>query len=330
MEKNRGISLIVLLITILVMAILITTVVLSMKDQNLTESAFEATFREKIESYRIDIDDYVSKREFEEGISYNKDLLSANLDCIMYDNKIIEGNIFSILNSMTEEDSKLFVINNGKLVYSPLSDDDFDEQEFNIACKTGLISYKSDNLIGYYEAGSNVGGAFSNTATGWKDLTSNNNNATIIKNNTNDCWTGTTFKTDLTNFSAVFPINFVNNSFTIEVVYKDINEDNTELLQINTDSSAIKLDKIPATKSKDKIFKAIYVYDSTKNSITTYNISGASEQTQNVTLNTVTSIEIPKTSNKEYYSIRIYNGIISNVVRDSNTNIDVLRFEKVN
>ena len=330
MEKNRGISLIVLLITILVMAILITTVVLSMKDQNLTESAFEATFREKIESYRIDIDDYVSKREFEEGISYNKDLLRANLDCIMYDNKIIEGNIFSILNSMTEEDSKLFVINNGKLVYSPLSDDDFDEQEFNIACKAGLISYKSDNLIGYYEAGSNVGGAFSNTAIGWKDLTSNNNNATIIKNNTNDCWTGTTFKTDLANFSAVFPINFVNNSFTIEVVYKDINEDSTELLQINTDSSAIKLDKIPATKSKDKIFKAIYVYDSTKNSITTYNISGASEQTQNVTLNTVTSIEIPKTSNKEYYSIRIYNGIISNVVRDSNTNIDVLRFEKVN
>ncbi len=325
-KSKTGISLIVLLITILVIAILLTTVVLSMKDQHMTESAYEAVMREKIESYRIDIDDYVSKQELEQGLTYNKSLLNANTEGITYAGSTVEGNIFSILHSMTAEDSQIFQIENGKLVYLPdLASDNFSKEEFEISCRSGLISYVSNGLVGYYEATNNVGGAKKDDIISWKDLTINNNNAKISKG-TKDAFENDAFKTDGSNISATFPIKLPNNSsFSIEVVYKNL-DDSSKLFTLN---NSYVLNSIG---EKDKIYRTLFVYDNVSDTIKIYNLTNTLQDTMySVGLKTsnLNSIEIPADSKKEYYSIRIYN---KNILNEStrNQNIDIKRFEDIN
>lgn len=329
LKIKSGISLIVLLITVLVMAILLTTVVLSIKDQHMTDSAYEAVIKEKIESYRIDIDDYVSKQELEQGFSYNKELLNADKNSITYDSNKIDGNIFSILNSMTAEDSEMFKIENGKLIYLPdFQTDTFSKEAFEISCRSGLVSYVPNGLVGYYEAINNVGGSQNKNAISWKDLSLNNNDAKISKKNI-DAFTAETFKTDGESISAKFDIKLPEKSdFSIEIVYKNL-DDSTKLLVLN---DSIELESLG---KKDKLYRTVYVYNANYDSIRVYNISNSLQKTVNnvgIKNSNLNSIEIPKDANKEYYSIRVYNkNILENDTENTrNLGIDLKRFENIN
>lgn len=324
---KKGISLVSLLITIIVIMILLTTVIISLKDQHITDAALEVRLKEKIESYRTDIEDYVSKKEIEEGIYYNKLLLYADRNSIVYDSNTVDGNIFSILNSMTEEDSKIFKISEGSLVYAPETED-FDKDEFEIATKAGLISYIKSGLVGYYEGTNNAGTSHSSSAIKWKDLSLKNNDGIVSKKN-NDCWGEEAFITDGESSSVSFPIKIASESdFTIEVVYKDSGSGDL-LLTVN---GSVELSKISASSSTGKLYKVAFVYDSSADVIYKYGIDGSRLQNQSVSKalsSGVSFIEIPKKSNNEYYVIRIYD---RNIVKElsTNTSIDSLRFEDIN
>ena len=338
MKKNikslKGISFIVLIITILVTVILMSAVILSIKDQHLTDSAGEVRFREKLESYRVDLEDYIAKKELEEGISYNRNLLNANTTSVTYDGKeVAEGeNIFSILNSMTEEDSKLFQIRSGKLVYSATGKN-FSKEEYEYALNSGVISYVTDGLIGYYEGSNNTGGAHSSNAIKWKDLSSKSLDASIINPQAN-FWTENSLYIVDENMQVDFPVSIPKGkSFTIEVIYVST-DDSPNLLLLNKEKEPDELDivSIPLNQLNevdDRVYyKVTYIYNAQEGRLSTYRKDHELESNKDLEIDrNISSISTPLAINKEYFTLRVYDRVLTQNELTINENIDKQRFE---
>ena len=88
MIKKNGISLIVLMITIIVMAILLTAIILNVKDENVSNRASEMRIKTDVEAFKEELENYISDQEIifvSEGKSYNKEKLYANETEVIYD-----------------------------------------------------------------------------------------------------------------------------------------------------------------------------------------------------------------------------------------------------
>ena len=102
MNKRKGISLIVLVITILVMIILAGVVVVSLQKNNPIEKAKEATFKNNVASYKDELSLAVATRS-SNGIA---EKINAG-----------EADIKNYIPSITKEDTKKFSIIENKLAY---------------------------------------------------------------------------------------------------------------------------------------------------------------------------------------------------------------------
>ena len=118
MNKRRGISLIVLVITILVMIILAGVVVVSLSKNNPIEKAKEATFKSNVASYLEELSMFHANQVSKEGYSLkdlNADKLGINY---IGENLEFEGNITNIITAMKEKvDINNFSVMAGELVY---------------------------------------------------------------------------------------------------------------------------------------------------------------------------------------------------------------------
>ena len=103
MNKRRGISLIVLVITILVMIILAGVVVVSLQKNNPIEKAKEATFKNNVASYKDELSLAVATRN-SNGIT---EKINAG-----------EADIKNYIPSIKKEDTKKFTIIEDKLAYT--------------------------------------------------------------------------------------------------------------------------------------------------------------------------------------------------------------------
>jgi len=114
MKRNKGISLIVLVITIIVIIILAGSVILSLSQNNPIEQSQQATFKTNVESYNSELSlaistQYLNKNTFN-PVTFN----AGTWDGTAGD---INGSVKQYITSITDQDGKKFEIQRGKLVY---------------------------------------------------------------------------------------------------------------------------------------------------------------------------------------------------------------------
>ncbi|MDF2866403.1 MAG: repeat family protein [Clostridia bacterium] len=118
-NTRRGISLIVLVITIIIIAILAGGVILTLSTNNPINSANEAAFKSDLDAIASDLNMYQTS-QYAKAKTYSPNKLDANDLSAEYDGVVIEGktikDIIPIL-SKTDKYNGQFEITDGKLVY---------------------------------------------------------------------------------------------------------------------------------------------------------------------------------------------------------------------
>lgn len=113
MKQKRGISLIVLVITIVVILILAGVVILSLVNNNPIGQASEARFMANVDAYKSELNLAISQKYFDDR-SFNPD----TFDIPIWDGSGDgTGTIKQHIPSITKEDAKKFKIEDSKLVY---------------------------------------------------------------------------------------------------------------------------------------------------------------------------------------------------------------------
>ncbi|MDD4386385.1 MAG: hypothetical protein PHD15_01300 [Clostridia bacterium] len=117
LEINKGISLIVLVITIIVIIILAGAVILSLANNNPIKKAEEAKFIHTIKEYESELSLWLAKEYSETGGALDISNVNAtkNTGTYLKDENPLE--IKDIITIMTAEHEEVFEINEGKLVY---------------------------------------------------------------------------------------------------------------------------------------------------------------------------------------------------------------------
>lgn len=117
--RKKGISLIVLVITIIVLIILAGTVILTLSNNNPVESAEEATFKSNVAEYKSELSLWILSETGNKTGDYDYKKLNADNTYAKYgDTSISEGaTIKTIIASMKTGDLTKFVIQQGELVY---------------------------------------------------------------------------------------------------------------------------------------------------------------------------------------------------------------------
>ncbi|MDD2627759.1 MAG: hypothetical protein PHR25_05150 [Clostridia bacterium] len=211
-EKN-GISLIVLIITIVIIITLAGTIILSLKRSNTINKAQEANFKTNMNSYKQQLNMYVSDEYLKTMVHSIENLNAETYEEIQ---KIIKG--------ITEEQSKKIRIIKGKLLYvgSDLKEIEW-AKETNVSLE---VPYVKEGLILWYDGIYNggIGIHIDNenvNKTIWKDLSDSGNNATITTSpfNKNSGWTSNGFKCHTGYTGQILSNNEISNiqSFTINL-----------------------------------------------------------------------------------------------------------------
>ena len=130
MNKRKGISLIVLVITILVMLILSGVVIVSLSKNNPVKKAKEATFKTDVSTFEGDLSFYLAN-----GLAENSTLKMEDVDAVGY------SEIKKVINSFAEKYADKFEVVDGKLIYIG---EDKDELvwigELGISTKEGIVN----------------------------------------------------------------------------------------------------------------------------------------------------------------------------------------------
>ncbi len=133
MKKNKGVSMIVLIITIIVVLILATTAILTLKDENSINKAKEVVLRDDILTFKNDLEAYIDNKRFESismGQFYSPEN-DSNLDEVTEYQSVKE-----IIPSMLQEYKDIFGIINGKFAY--VGTEQLDEKTAQIMDETGV------------------------------------------------------------------------------------------------------------------------------------------------------------------------------------------------
>jgi len=162
-NKRKGISLIVLVITIIVIIILAGSVILSLSQNNPIKAATEATFKSNISTYESELSLYLSKQYASSPNGVDLNTINSNSDT--------ELRVY--IKSIPDEDLNKFKIIRGKLIYLGIN------TEENIWAKQvdATATVVSDGLVLYLDA-SNVL-SYPGTGSTWYDLSGKGNNVTL-------------------------------------------------------------------------------------------------------------------------------------------------------
>ncbi len=129
MNKRSGISLIVLVITIIIIIVLAGTVILSLASNNPIDTAREAEFKKTLAEYNNELTLWLSNEYLETLGSLDVTTINITKDMGTYENLRISD----IITIMSEEDSNIFEIQEGKLVYTGI-----DENEIAMVIDVGI------------------------------------------------------------------------------------------------------------------------------------------------------------------------------------------------
>lgn len=120
MKRKKGISLIVLVITIIVIIILAGSVILNLSKNNPIESAKKAKFLSDIDTFKSDLVTYILSKSASTQGRYNQSLLSADINSLTENGDPADNskNITSVITSMKNTKyAEILEIVSGELVY---------------------------------------------------------------------------------------------------------------------------------------------------------------------------------------------------------------------
>jgi competence protein ComGC len=187
-KNKKGISFIILVVTIIVSLILLSVVLLSIKDRNVLKQSSETKFKTNIKTYELELQDYISNKEFENNGRYNSTLY-ADVSLVRHEGNTVSGiTIKDIIPSITNDDISNFIVYDSKLVYTGTDSIEKSWASALIEVKDISISeYAQDNLI------LNLDGGISPDANIWKDKSLALNDMAYLTNYTydsaNKCYT---------------------------------------------------------------------------------------------------------------------------------------------
>lgn len=165
---KKGISLIVLVITIIIIIIIAGAVILSLANNNPIAQATEAVFKADIDAYSSELAMNISSR-YASNSAYDPTKIYATA----WDGSVnISGTVKEYINSISVEDGKNFIIENGKLAYIG---NDTNMKKW--AKETGYDApYVKDGLVLWL-----YGNDFKNSpaTTTWVDKSGNGNDAIV-------------------------------------------------------------------------------------------------------------------------------------------------------
>ena len=117
-NERKGISLIVLIITIIVMIILATSIILVLSSSGIISNAQKSAFQSDIKTMEEELNVYLSTKYLETNGTYQKDSLNASKDTLEESGEVVEGkNIQDVITSMENKYLDKIVIRNGKIEY---------------------------------------------------------------------------------------------------------------------------------------------------------------------------------------------------------------------
>ena len=101
-NKNKGISLIVLIITIVVIIVLATAIIVNIARTNIIENANEATVKQDFKTLQDELALYIADKYAETRGKFDASKLSANATSLTYTGvgEVTEQNIYDILKSL--------------------------------------------------------------------------------------------------------------------------------------------------------------------------------------------------------------------------------------
>ena len=114
--KRRGISLIVLIITVIVVIILAVTVILTLSKNNPIESAKEATFKEDVRAYQDELNMYIS-REYQQTQGMRDWKITATKYEKDSSNEEYDKSVYKYLNSFKKKYENKLAIKEDKIAY---------------------------------------------------------------------------------------------------------------------------------------------------------------------------------------------------------------------
>lgn len=123
--NKRGISLIVLIITVVVMLIIAGAIILTLNKNNPTESARESKFKTDADALKSDLSLYISAQYTESKGAFLPDTLYATKTAMKQNwNTPADATIMNVIPSMTDRYINTFEIQKGALVYIASDDDE--------------------------------------------------------------------------------------------------------------------------------------------------------------------------------------------------------------
>ncbi len=137
--RIKGISLIVLVITIIVIIILAGSVILSLSENNPILSATEATYMASLQEYNSELSIVISN-EYIKNYGFDPNTLYAN--AWDGDPENISGSVKQYITNMSVEDGKNYIIQKGKLVYIGS-----DQNSANLAGTVGIQNTTSYDYV---------------------------------------------------------------------------------------------------------------------------------------------------------------------------------------
>lgn len=152
MERKEGISLIVLIITIIVIIILATAVILSLSNSNVIDNAKNAKFLNNAIAFKTELDMYHASQYSKNKEKYTPSNLYAFKESAIYNEEIIpDFNIYNIIPSLEKSSEKeKFEVNQGILIYTG---GEYDKVELldsiRIKSLPICVSVNSENITTY-------------------------------------------------------------------------------------------------------------------------------------------------------------------------------------
>lgn len=143
--KYRGISLIVLVITIILIIILASVIILSLNSSGIINNSKKAVFQANIKEYKSALDMYISNKKLEATGDFNE----ATLELSPYISGNVKGTIKEAIPQITSDYAKTLQVISGKLIYVGLKDEEVEWcNEVGIKVQMLEISEDGKTMIG--------------------------------------------------------------------------------------------------------------------------------------------------------------------------------------
>lgn len=115
MKKKEGLSLVVLVITIIIIITLSSVAIFNVKDQNTIDKSKKVVLKDDLLTFKTDFDAYVDNKRFE-AIAEGQYYIPENDDALKHIDKW--DKVKEIIPSMLKDYDNIIIIQNGKLTYN--------------------------------------------------------------------------------------------------------------------------------------------------------------------------------------------------------------------